>query len=325
MPNLTPSSGPKRVPPNQEAPITRVVVVREGSERMTKSVRASDEPSRFGARTGFWTAIGFGTISFLWLTGHLGETLGFARAIGLPDLVASNDHGLATGVRLMLTVPLRIFEMAMVDPMRLAAAFALITVPAASLAVAKPRVPGGPAISKLASGLSVMGLILAGVVFTLLVTWIAWPSRRATLGLAPTDREGFGAWLDAATAVAGFDALALVAGILWLVLLFRLPLPRIATAFGAVAGFIALFATWTGFSISNGIVDGCTRERPVIVTLPAGGEASVSGSLVIGTLHAKTCVIGSGERPIPMALPAPEFLVSDRSTLATWMRPPKVE
>lgn len=328
MPNLTPSSGQKRPSPADGA-ITRVVVVRENPERVTKSVRANEDPSRMGARTGFWSAIGFGTITFLWLTGHFGESLGFARALGMPELVVSSDQGLSAGVRMLLLVPLRIFEMAMVDPMRLAAAFAVITVPAAGLSVARPRVPGGPPNSKMATGLSGMALVAAAIVFTLLVTWIAWPGRRATLGLAPMDRAGFGPWLDAATAVAGFDALALVAGILWLVLLFRLPLPRVAVAFGAVAGFIAVFATWTGFTTSNGLVDGCTQERPVIVTLPSANSeaaaASSAASLLLGTVHGKTSVMGSGERPAPLVLPAPEFVVSDRMSLATWMRPPKVE
>ncbi len=324
MPNLTPSSGQKRSTPG-DAPITRVVVVRESSERVSKNVRLNDDPSRFGARTGFWTAIGLGTVAFLWLTGHFGETLGFARALGMPELAVSSDHGLATGVRMVLSVPLRIFEMALVDPLRLAVAFAVITIPAAGLAVARPRVPGGPPLSKMAAGLSTIGLVLAGLVFALLITWIAWPDRRATLGLAPMDRHGFGAWLDAATAVAGFDALALVAGILWLVLLFRLPLPRVAIAIGAVAGFIAIFATWTGFAVSNGIIDGSTQERPIIVTLTGAIEGNAAKSLLLGTMHGKTTVMGAGERPSPMVLPAPEFLVSERTTLATWMKPPRVE
>jgi hypothetical protein len=328
MPNLTTPSSPKR-PSSADGPITRVVVVREGAERFTKHVRHNEEPSRFGARTGFWSAIGFGTIASLWITGHLGETLGMARSLGLDELVSSTDHGLTAGVRMALAVPLRIFEMAMVDPFRLVAACALIAVPAAGLAVAKPRVPGGPAPSKLAAGFSVMGLIASGLVFAALVAWIAWPGRRGTLGLAPFDRTSFGTWLADVQAVAGFDALALLAAVLWLVLLFRLPLPRIAITFGAVAGFIATFATWAGFAVSNGIVDGCTRARPVIITLPGLAEGNITSatprSLLIGTLHGKTTAMGSGERPVPMGLSAPEFIVIERSTLAAWMKPPPSE
>ncbi|MBL9120425.1 MAG: hypothetical protein JNL80_10985 [Phycisphaerae bacterium] len=327
MPNLTPST-PSRRPKAPDAPITRVVVVREG-DRASKHVRENELPSHFGARTGFWSAIGAGTIVFLWITGHLGESLGFARSLGIDDLLTSADQGLAAGVRMVLAVPLRIFEMTMVDPFRLIAACALIAIPASGLAVSAPRVPGGPAPSKLAQGFSIMGLITAGIVFAILITWIAWPGRRETLVLAPFDRAQFGPWLASVQAVAGFDALALVSAVLWLVLLFRLPLPRIAISFGAVAGFMAAFATWTGFAVSNGIVDGCTRDRPVIMTLvglaatPADPSSTGAAptSLLLGTVHGKSTVMGSGERPQPLALDAPEFAVSERATLERWMRP----
>ena len=322
MPNLQPSSGQpssgSRRAPSADGPVTRVVVVRESG---TRSVRASDEPSRFGARTGFWTAVGTGTVGFLWLTGHVGETLGFARAIGADGLLASTDAGLAAGIRMVLLIPLRIFEMGLVDPLRMLGGFAALAVPAAGLAVARPRVPGGPPLSTLARGFSTIGLIAAGIVFALLVVWCALPGRHATLAAAPLDRDLFRPWLDAASAIAGFDAIALVAGILWLVLLFRMPLPRVAVAGGAVAGFIALFATWVSFAVSNGILDGCHRERPVLLTLVHTDQSTTTPSLVLGTLHSRTCVLGSSERPRPMVISAPDFAITDRSTLAAWMRP----
>ena len=325
MPNLTPSTPPQRSNrPQQAASITRVVVVRDDGPAGAKHVRHNEEPSRFGARTGFWSAIGLGTVAFLWLTGHFGETLGFATSLGLDDLVSSNDHGLAAGVRVVLGVPLRIFEMTMVDPFRFVAACALIAIPAAGLAVAAPRVPGGPSPSKLAGGFSWMGVVVGTLVFAGLIAWIAWPGRRATLGIAPLDRAAFGGWLADARAVAGFDALAFVAGILWLVLLFRMPLPRLAVRLAAPLGFVASFAAWTGFTVSNGVVDGCTHQRPVIVTLAnvsADDAAPLPRSLLLGTLHGRSTVMGAGERPAPMALGVPEFFVNDRSSLEAWMRP----
>jgi hypothetical protein len=318
MPNLQPSSGPKRTAPT-EGPVTRVVVVRETGG--VRSVRSSDEPSRFGVRTGFWTAVGIGTVGFLWLTGHVGETLGFGRAIGADGLLLSNDAGLATGIRMVLGVPMRIFEMGLVDPLRMLAGFAALAVPAAGLAVAKPRVPGGPPLSKLAQGFSMIGLVAAAFVFALLIGWCALPGRHAILGAAPLDRDLFSVWLDGASAIAGFDAIALVAGILWLILLFRMPLPRGAVAGGAVAGFIALFATWASFAVSNGVLDGCHRERPVLLTLVHTDASTTSPSLVLGTMHGRTCVLGSSDRPRPMAISAPDFAITERSSLAAWMRP----
>ena len=61
------------------------------------------------------------------------------------------------------------------------------------------------------------------------------------------------------------------------------------------------------------------------LTLTGAIEGNAAKSLLLGTMHGKTTVMGAGERPSPMVLPAPEFLVSERTTLATWMKPPRVE
>jgi hypothetical protein len=321
MPNLTPSTGPGGRGAGPDVQTTRVLVVRD--DRLARSVRSADQPSRFGAWVGFWTALVVGLVGVTWLTGHLGETLGFAAMLGVSDLSSSDDHGLATGVRILLAVPIRIFEMSLVNPAWLAAAFFLIAAPAGGLAVARPRVPGGPLPSKLALAWSQLGYVAACIVFVGLVAWIAWPDRRATLGEAPLDPARFAAWLDDATITAGFDALALATGVLWLVLLLRLPLPRIAIAFAAAAGLVALVATWTGFATSNGAVDGCRRTRPIIVTLlpPEAGSEDPLGtrSLLLGTLHDRTAVMGGGEGRALMTIGARDFVVVERSSLAAWM------
>ncbi len=317
MPNLT-KSPPLRGPTDPRGEqVTRVVVVRD----QPRSVRPTDETSRFGVRTGFWASIAVGVLGFVWLTGHFGETLGLASALGVNDLRLSSDGGLATGVRMVLAVPLRIFEMAMVDPARLAIAFLLVSIPAAGLAVAKPRVPGGPRPSKLASTFATLGLIGAGLVFAILVAWIAWPDRRATLGAAPTDRDLFTPWLADASATAGFDAFALLAGILWLVLLFRLPLPRVAVGLAAVAGFVAVFASWTGFATSNGIVDGFALERPIaLVTGPSNRQC-----LLLGELHGRSAVMNDGERPLVLTIASGDLAITGRQPLRGWMAPKKIE
>lgn len=323
MPNLTPSSSGRDDPP-----ATRVIVVRDAP----RSVRPGDEPSRFGARIGFWTSIGAGIVAAIWLTGHLGESLGFARALGMPMVATSDDAGLVAGVRILLTMPLRIFEMTMVDPLRLAAAFVLVSLPAAGLAAARPRVPGGPRPSKLAHTFAVLGVIGASLVFIIIIAWIAWPDRRAALASAPFDRDAFAAWLASATATAGFDALAFLAGVLWLILLFRLPLPRVVTGAASVPGCVAAFAAWTGLATSNGLVDGCTLRRPVVVwsmgrDLPFTHERTASGVrdpsevLLLGLFAEYPLVLLSGPHPALKTSPATDFKVVDQSSLAEWMRP----
>jgi len=335
MSNLTKktrgSNDPKHSGAHNEPPLTRIVVVRDDPTRLFRSVRPHDDTSRFGVRTGFWTAVTAGAIVLLWLSGHIGESLGFARVLGAPDLVSSTDHGLASGVRMALAAPMRVFEMAMADPMRLAAAFVLVSIPAASLSIARPRVPGGPKPTKLATTFAWLGLIAASLVWIMMVTWIALPARRAALSALPLDRSLFMSWSADLAATAGFDAFAFVASVLWLVLLFRLSLPRVATNFAGVVGFLATFVTWTGFATSNGIADAIKLKRPAVTVL--GLDLTSSPSLLVGTIHGRTTVLTSGldrnsitdgrGSPALMAIPAPEFLLGERQSIAEWLKPPK--
>jgi hypothetical protein len=265
---------------------TRVVIVREGGPR---SVRHADEPSRFGARVGFWSAIGLGAITFLWCSGHLGE-VAFARAIGLPELVPSDDRGFASGVRMVLAVPMRIYEMTLAQPMALAAAFVLIAVPAGGLAVAAPKIPGAPPPSKLAATFAHLGLVASAAVFAILIAWFAWPSRSDALATAPLN-AGFRAWLDGATIVAGLDALGFAAAVLWLVLLFRMPLAKPIIGGVAVAGFIAAFAGWASFAGSNGVAAGMRSERAVVSAADDPGTER----LLLGTVGGGRATLALGE------------------------------
>jgi hypothetical protein len=294
------------------------VVVRDDPSRLFKSIRPNDDTSRFGVRTGFWASIGIGAIAFLWLTGHVGETLGFARALGAPELMTSNDHGLVAGMRMTLAAPLRIFEMALADPMRLPIAFILIAIPAAGLSVSRPRAPGGPKTSKLALTFGWMGFVTACLMWALLVTWVVLPLRRAPLAAIPLIRADFALWSVDLAASAGLDAFAFVSSMLWLVLLFRLPVPRLAIAFASAGGFLATFVTWNGFAISSGIADGVRLVRPTITTFNADHQTSTN--LLVGTIQGRTTVLTNGESPALMGIPAPEFLVEGRSSMSAWMQ-----
>ena len=108
--------------------------------------------------------------------------------------------------------------------------------------------PGGPRPSQLAATFAWLGIVAAGLVWCGLVTWIAWPDRLRGLTELPLDRAQYLAWSQSLAGTVGFDAFALVASVLWLVLIFRMPLPRVAFAFAAVAGFIATYVCWTGFA-----------------------------------------------------------------------------
>lgn len=307
MPNL--STQQSRAGVGDEPHATRVVVVRDAP----RSVRLSDEPSRFGARTLFWAAIATGFVALLWMTGHLGERLGLAAALGTPALSLSTDGGLAAGVRMLLAVPRTILEMASAEPLLLAPAFVLVSIPAGALAVAKPRVPGGAPTSRLALAWSKLGLVAACLAWVAILAWIALPARLATLASLPLDRAEYSEWSRSLASIAGADAFAFVASVLWLVLLFRLPLPRIAIALASVAGFAASVAAWFALAASAGLADGVALPRPVV---HEGREVR----LVVGEMHGRSLVVTREESPALVLRDTPGSSLDAPRSISAWMR-----
>lgn len=290
---------------------TRVVVVRDAP----RSVRPIDEPSRFGANTLFWTAIAAGFIGLLWLTGHLGERLGFAAALGLPELVVSTDAGLSAGVRTLVALPRLVIAMAKAEPLYLVPAFVLVSIPAAALAVAKPRIRGGPPVTPLTLAWSRLGLVAACLVWVGLLAWLAWPTRLDSLSPLPLDRYDIGRWTRAVAAIAGADFFAWAASLLWLVLLFRMPLPRATIGLAAVLGFVASAATWVGFATSAGVDDGLRIPRPV-------ATAARDEYLLVGSLAGKAVLLSGDPVPSLVAAEEPRLRLVEVRSLADWLKPP---
>jgi hypothetical protein len=238
-PIVRPSPHPQR---------TKVLLVRQP----VKSVRSSDEPDRTMIRLVIGVLAVLGIAAAVWLLGHVGFRLGFAPMIGLPELASYPGEGFVTGMLMLIAGPRVILQAAIEQPMWLLVAFGLLAVPAAGLSAAKPRAPGGPALSPLAVSASHAAIVL-GALHTIAITW--WtvaPQRSALVRELPLNPEQATLWLRDLQTAAGIDLLAFVTAALWVVLAFRLPVALWLKALLASACFFALVVVMVAMAVTSG-------------------------------------------------------------------------
>lgn len=188
----------------------------------------------------------------VWLLGHLGFQLGAAPMLGLPDL-ESTSGGLATGVRMLVNLPVEVHRASLEDPFRLVIAFAAVAVPAALLPLAILLRQTGefgrdPAVRRLGGAAATLAMVATA----LAIAWIAAPYRAARLSPLPSETVLAEAWLSGRSTVAGLDALAAIGMVLWVVLLSCADMARwlrgLATtiALGGAAAMLVAAASSNG-------------------------------------------------------------------------------
>ena len=103
--------------------------------------------------------------------GFLGYRLGFAPAVHLPELVGEPGSGLATGARIVISLPRAVFQAGLERPMWMMLGFVMISFPAAGLGAARPQTPGGPrqksSVQVIAASGAVMSMI-SGILLILI-------------------------------------------------------------------------------------------------------------------------------------------------------------
>ena len=118
----------------------KVVLVRQPAH----SVRPQDAPDRTPLRLAIGVIAAFGGLVVIWAAGHVGFRLGFAPLVRVPDLSLGAMGGLATGTLSLLAMPGTVITAGVEKPELMMLAFALIALPAAGIAAARRRTPGGP-------------------------------------------------------------------------------------------------------------------------------------------------------------------------------------
>jgi hypothetical protein len=241
-----------RAAPKPSEPRTKVLLVRPSGG--IKSVRRSDEPDRTALRLAIGVIAALGVVAAVWLMGYLGFRLGFARLVDVPQLQIDIGSGLVTGTLTLISIPELIIVAGVENPTWLMLGFVLIAIPGAGLAAAKPRAPGGPRPSSVTLVFSYAGAVLAAVDAMVLTWWTASDSRLASFSGLPFHPADAEAWLAGLQTVAGLDAVAAIAGAVWVVLVMRLAIPPWLRALAGSASFFALAVVMVAVSASSAAV-----------------------------------------------------------------------
>lgn len=273
---------------------TKVLVVRQP----VKSVRRSEEPDRRPFRLAMSVVTALGIAAFVWMLGYFGFRLGFAPTVRVPELTSQSGEGLVTGAMMLVALPRLIVEAGIAEPTFLMIGFFVIAIPATSLAVAKPLIPGGPKPHKLTTAFSYTGTVLCGLYTIGLIWWTVSPFRLERMRELPlTPREGE-AWLLDLQMVAGLDALAFVAAALWAVLVVRLAVPLWLKGLTSSGAFFALVLVTVGMALSNGTATHVHAPRSMVFV----ADGSVSPRLLLGFTERQLATLEANPNGISVEL-----------------------
>jgi hypothetical protein len=265
---------------------------------------------------------GVGVVALAWLMGAIGHRLGFAMAMRVPELDTGGTRALVTGIMLLVSVPRLVLEAGIRQPIWLLAGFFLLAIPAAGLAAARPREPGGPPPNPVYVAMANIGAVVAMLTAAGLLWWTGSPVRTTLMRPMPMDPAEAATWpVDLATA-AGLDVLAVVAAGLWIVLVFRLPVPTWLRALSATFGFFALVVTTVALSISGATASQVNAQRSAVRDQAAGPGADRPPVLLIGRSGDREAVLVStgGRLEVELREPPAELRVVGRASIAAVAR-----
>ncbi|TVQ53902.1 MAG: hypothetical protein EA377_06875 [Phycisphaerales bacterium] len=233
-----------------------------------KSVRSRDLADPLPVRLALGVIIALGTVFLLWLIGTLGFTFGFARSLGMPGLQHEQGPwlgGVIFGLDMLIHLPTSILRTGLVSPLWLLLGFAMLCLPAAGLAAARPLTPGGPKPSSLTVVFSNVGAIAAGLFSVAAITWTLLPLRLEMLQPVPRVATGVEEWLETMRFVAGLDAFLVATLALWLVLAMRLAIVNWLRALIVPVVILAVLIAGLGFAVSQGSVARVLTPLPVLI------------------------------------------------------------
>lgn len=254
---------------SQEKPLQ--TVSRSGSTEaqvryISRPVRAVQAPDPLGDSLRLGGLIGLILVIVLLLVavaGLIGIRLGFEPSFGLPSRTFGGSDFLVFGFEMVRTLPDIVTRVGNQQILLPVLGFMLIGTPAALLVIARPRVPGGPALRPQVQGLALAGSLFSSLFYIGAVVWLAGPWRTEVLaGVSPLF-EGYLSWFNAFVIICGVDTFLICAMVPWLIFSFRLPLFRelqFATRAIALTGSVLILF---GASITLGIHNGLMKPRLV--------------------------------------------------------------
>lgn len=263
--------------------------------------------------------VAVGGVALAWLMGAIGHRLGFAMAMRLPELDTGGTRALATGIMLLVGIPGMVLEAGIRQPMWLLAGFLLLAFPAGGLAAAAPTPRGDGPENPVHAALANIGAVLGMLTAAGLLWWTGSPVRIGLMRPMPADPDTAAAWpVDLSTA-AGLDVLAVIVAALWVVLVFRLPVPGWLRALSATACLFGLVVSVVALSVSGGTATQVTAQRSVVGRPVAEASAeSPAPMLLLGRAGDRDAVLVSTDGRLEVeltALPA-ELRILGRASIA---------
>jgi len=231
---------------------------------ISRPVRAAQTPdplSDFLRLVGFIATILVISLLLVAVIGLIGVRLGFEPSIGLPTRSMGWSDFLINGFEMTRTLPDVITLVGNQQILLPVLGFMLIGTPAALLVIARPRVPGGPALSAQVQGLALAGSLFSTLFYVGSAIWLAGPWRTEGLDSSRIVTDGYASWFESFILICGVDAFLLCAMVPWLVFAFRLPLFReLQFATRAIALVGSIFILF-GASITIGLHNGLMKPR----------------------------------------------------------------
>jgi hypothetical protein len=288
---------------------TRVFLVRQPP----RSVRLSDAPNPLPVRLAIGVIVGIGTIVVAWLMGTLGMRLGFAPLVHLPGLDLTIVDGLAAAVGLLISVPGTIIRTGIEHPLLMMLCYALIALPAGSLAGVRAATPGGPKPHVLSTVFAYGVAIVCMLQSVLLIWWVVSSFRAELISPLPLDAGEVAAWFTSIRVAAGLDVLAFTIAALWVVLIMRVAIPLWLRALCAPAAFIAMIVMMVALSITNVTAAQVQAPRSVMLDRSEGE----SPRLLIGPVDGHMVVLSQagGEIVIELESPPPAVRVTGQHSI----------
>lgn len=241
----------------------------------------ADDPARDGVRLGLIVFIVATTIAGVFIVGGVGQQLGLDLWLGAGSRVQSTPSTFVDGTRFPTSLLRSIYNTGVNEPLFFGLAMLVLIPPIAGLAASRPLRRGEavrPAPVRIAGLLAVGLLIVVDIIIVIRLIGTTRPDIAECLES--------GAWIDTLEAVAASDGVATTLAILLAILAFRLPVDRWARVLGGTISLTTAVAAVAAAASSASIVDGVSRDFPVVRSTATGSKTLLLGPLATGgSLH----------------------------------------
>ena len=213
--------------------------------------------------------------------GLVGQRLGFEAALGLVPTELSALDAMVLGLSMMQQAPRTILLSGSAYILLPVLGLLMLAFPLAFAALARPRSPGGPLPRSGVRFLSMAAGTLGGLIGFLGFIWLLLPARTTILDRLPLDPAAFAdSWQLRLVVVASIDVFAFLITLLWVILLFRLPLRGLGWTWLRVVTVFFTICLFIGCARSIGLHQGLVAQRPLL-----DNEPDTTAVLMLGELE----------------------------------------